>query len=56
MGLLFVSDYLSVVKAIANFFFQIIAELPESAYKLDTNEIKQLYQSSVERRQNLENR
>ncbi|CAO0799266.1 unnamed protein product [Mucor circinelloides] len=33
-----------------------IPELPESAYKLDANEIKQLYQSSVERRQNLENR
>lgn len=33
-----------------------IAELPESAYKLDSNEIKRLYQSTVERRQNLENR
>ncbi|KAI8643134.1 hypothetical protein BD408DRAFT_342922 [Parasitella parasitica] len=33
-----------------------IPELPESAYKLEANEIKQLYQSSVERRQNLENR
>ncbi|CEP14367.1 hypothetical protein [Parasitella parasitica] len=33
-----------------------IPELPESAYKLDANEIKQLYQSSVERRQNFENR
>ncbi|GAN00918.1 conserved hypothetical protein [Mucor ambiguus] len=33
-----------------------IPELPESAYKLDSNEIKQLYQSTVERRQNLENR
>ncbi|CAO3610454.1 unnamed protein product [Mucor fragilis] len=33
-----------------------IPELPESAYKLDSNEIKRLYQSTVERRQNLENR
>ncbi|KAG2208165.1 hypothetical protein INT46_005840 [Mucor plumbeus] len=33
-----------------------IPELPESAYKLEANEIKQLYQSTVERRQNLENR
>lgn len=32
-----------------------IPELPESAYKLDSNEIKRLYQSTVERRQNLEN-
>lgn len=34
----------------------ILAELPESAYKLDPNEIKKLYQSTVERRQNLENK
>ncbi|KAI7892308.1 uncharacterized protein EV154DRAFT_418917 [Mucor mucedo] len=33
-----------------------IAELPETAYKLEPNEIKKLYQSAVERRQNLENR
>ncbi|KAI8327979.1 ubiquitin-related domain-containing protein [Choanephora cucurbitarum] len=31
------------------------AELPESAYKLSPNEIKQLYQSTVERRERLEN-
>ncbi|GAA5797103.1 hypothetical protein HPULCUR_002482 [Helicostylum pulchrum] len=33
-----------------------IPELPETAYKLEANEIKQLYQSTVERRQNLENK
>ncbi|KAI8877133.1 hypothetical protein K501DRAFT_198843 [Backusella circina FSU 941] len=33
-----------------------VAELPEGAYKLSANEIKQLYQSQVERRQNLENK
>ncbi|KAI8382959.1 hypothetical protein BD560DRAFT_385631 [Blakeslea trispora] len=32
-----------------------IAELPESAYKLSPNEVKQLYQSTVERREKLEN-
>ncbi|KAI7903213.1 uncharacterized protein BX663DRAFT_507863 [Cokeromyces recurvatus] len=33
-----------------------IADLPESAYKLSANELKQLYQSQLEYRQNLENR
>ncbi|KAI8081192.1 hypothetical protein BDF21DRAFT_339181 [Thamnidium elegans] len=33
-----------------------IPDLPETAYKLEANEIKQLYQSTVERRQNLENK
>ncbi|KAI9476299.1 MAG: hypothetical protein EXX96DRAFT_486454 [Benjaminiella poitrasii] len=33
-----------------------IAELPESAYKLDANEIKKLYQSQIDYRQNLENK
>ncbi|KAI8074312.1 uncharacterized protein B0P05DRAFT_548079 [Gilbertella persicaria] len=32
-----------------------VPELPESAYKLDANEVKQLYQSTVERREKLEN-
>ncbi|KAI9264723.1 hypothetical protein BY458DRAFT_513776 [Sporodiniella umbellata] len=32
-----------------------IPELPESAYKLDNNEIKKLYQSSVDRKEKLEN-
>ncbi|CDS09219.1 hypothetical protein LRAMOSA10579 [Lichtheimia ramosa] len=33
-----------------------IVELPESFYKLSPNEVKSLYQSHVERRENLENR
>ncbi|KAG0935463.1 hypothetical protein G6F57_009661 [Rhizopus arrhizus] len=32
-----------------------IPELPESAYRLDNNELKKLYQSSIERREKLEN-
>lgn len=43
-------------KTLENWHFLSVAELPETAYKLDPNEIKKLYQSSVERRQNLENR
>lgn len=33
-----------------------IGDLPESFYKLDSNEVKSLYQSHVARREKLENR
>ncbi|CEJ02796.1 hypothetical protein RMCBS344292_16791 [Rhizopus microsporus] len=33
-----------------------IPEIPESAYKLDANELKMLYQSTLERREKLESR
>lgn len=37
-------------------FWSALVEMPESFYKLSPNEIKALYKSHVDRRENLENK